>query len=299
MSRQTAGELSSIPSSGALQSLKEQGMAVKQEVGAGGIQTMSVIKPRSLAGQGGVIQRIEIEAALMEESVFYSWEVTDKNSPTGKSIIQGLSIDGAMMIARNWGNCAVDALDITETPTSYLMPARFLDMETNFTATRIFISRKDRDTGGRYGDGRKQEIQFAIGQSKAMRNVIKACVPEYIVERAIKAAQQNIRTRIEEMVKKHTLAGVVKAAVEKLAQFEVTEAMILSKYRKSAIGGIDIDDLVGMQCDLRALEKGAETVDALYIVTAPKSGDKTVEDDKRPPSSLDEMAENSGTSGLF
>jgi hypothetical protein len=279
--------IGSMPSSGALQALKESNaMAVRQT--AGGITTASVMKPRQLKGEGGVLARIDLEAAAMEEDVFYTWEVKDKESPTGKSTIIGLSIDGAMMIARNWGNCGVENLDVTETPTGYMMPARFVDFETNFTATRIFHSRKDKSTGGNYGSGRGLEITFAVGQSKATRNVIKACLPAYIQERAIKAAQQNIKSRIEELVKKHSLATVIKSAVEKLKAFEVTEEMILSKYRRSTLGGIDIDDLVQMQCDLRALEKGTETVDALYVM--PDKATNTSNDGSRPPSSLDEMA---------
>jgi hypothetical protein len=138
---------------------------------------VAVQKPRKLKD---VEMRVKAEVELDPEGAFYAWDV---NSREGKKHVEGPTIGLCMSIARNFGNCAVD-LNIEELPTHYMFTPVFLDLETGFTFVRAYRQRKGQNIGMRDRD-RAEDITFQIGQSKAIRNVIKGGVPKAIIDNAI------------------------------------------------------------------------------------------------------------------
>ena len=113
---------------------------------------IAVIKPRDLKD---VEARVLAEAARMGVDFVYSWRVSTKDKKLdegdGKTTIEGMSIDGAMVIARNWGNCAVPIRLEQETETHFLLRADFIDLETGFSFPRLYRQRKNQGQGGRSG----------------------------------------------------------------------------------------------------------------------------------------------------
>ena len=138
------------------------------------------------------------EAAELGTDCFYSWEQNDKNSPTGKSQIKGLSIHGAMMAVRLWGNCFVDVEIADETPREWVLSATFVDHETGFTLTRLYRQRKA-ESHGKFDAERQLDIAFQIGQSKAQRNVVTNALPAWLINAAMDAATKAAEAKFKDL----------------------------------------------------------------------------------------------------
>lgn len=157
---------------------------------------ITVTRPRNMEA---VEKDILYEAAQMGEDFIYSWRqnTSDKqlDEGDGKQTIEGMSIEGAMIMIRNWGNCACPIELADETPTHFLLLATFIDLEKGFNFPRLYRQRKSGGPGGKMADDRKEDISFQIGQSKAQRNVIDKSLPPWLKKRAIAAAKSEAAKR--------------------------------------------------------------------------------------------------------
>lgn len=210
-----------IPGGGAGGELLSRGKAM-QRMDIGGYHTaISVQKERKLAEiQKGVVE----EASLLGEDFLYGWEVNDKNAPSGKSWIEGVSIDGAMILARNWGNCATPIKLVEDAPTFWLMEATFVDLEKGYTVQRLFRQRKTESHSKSMEADRKLDIAFQIGQSKAQRNVIVKAMPAWLINAAKSAALNSTCAKYEKDLPKFRAQ-----AIDAFARLKVTQAMIEKK----------------------------------------------------------------------
>lgn len=132
------------------------------------------------------------EFELAADNAFYAWTVETKKS--GLSLISGPSYEGAMIFARNWRNCAIDVDVVGENMAEWTFRAALIDLETGFTAPRLFRQRKS-ESHGKFDEERAMDIAFQIGQSKAIRNAIVACMPGYWVEEALQVARREDEKR--------------------------------------------------------------------------------------------------------
>jgi hypothetical protein len=120
--------------------------------------------------QATVLRRIREAAALASDEFYYSFPVKTKGG--GSSYVEGISVDGAMACLQAYGNCELDVRPI-DIGHSWIFLARFLDHERGTSVIRPFLQRKV--GGSRMGgddEGRRLEIAFSIGASKAARNVV-------------------------------------------------------------------------------------------------------------------------------
>jgi hypothetical protein len=147
---------------------------------------ITVQKPRD---NNAIEMKVLDEASRAGESFIYSWQQNDKNSRSGKSTIEGISIDGAMILFRLWTNCALPTDLVDETPTHYLLKAEFIDLETGVTLPRLFRQRKSGGPGGKMDADRKEDIALSIGISKVQRNTIVKAIPSWLQDRAVEAAK--------------------------------------------------------------------------------------------------------------
>jgi hypothetical protein len=164
-----------------------------------------------------VIKNLLQEAKMAGGAFYYRWPVK------GGKMVQGPSIDLAMSMARQYGNCAVE-VDVKETHSHYLFKGVFIDLETGFTVPRIFRQRKDQNIGKGMDKGRAEDIVFQIGQSKAQRNAIIKAMPGWLVEQLIEVAIQaeldNIKPESLEMTRAKVITyfegyGIDSEALEK------------------------------------------------------------------------------------
>jgi len=182
---------------------------------------VQVLHPRRLKV---VKEMVLSEVELEPEACYYSWLVNDKNSPTGKKEVVGATIGLEMSIARNFGNCAID-IEIQETPDSYIFIPAFLDLESGFTFRRAFRQNRVQNIGTKYNPERAEDMRFQIGQSKAIRNVIRNATPKALTNAAIERARDLVRNKISADGIEKTREGVLKSFknlnidVETLAEY--------------------------------------------------------------------------------
>ena len=93
---------------------------------------VAVARPRVLTE---IVKRCEAEADIAGDSFYYLWE--QENKKTGKkALIVGPSIELAMSVLRNFGNCAL-VTDVRETEDSYYFTPTFIDLETGMNFSRV------------------------------------------------------------------------------------------------------------------------------------------------------------------
>lgn len=212
-----------------------------------------VQKPRELAV---VEKNCLTEASLAGEACFYGWGA-------GKDRVEGPSIDCALIAGRNWGNAALEMKPIHETASAYIMEAVFIDLETGWTYPRQFKQSKSWKVHGRMDDNRKADIRFQIGQSKAQRNAIVKALPKWLIDKMIEKAKEGVKEKLEQFIKDNGVEKARQLLLKSLAKYGVTQDRIEFKYDKK-YGAWDVDLLVILKGDLRALTDGAESADALY-----------------------------------
>jgi hypothetical protein len=168
------------------------------------------------------------EMALAGSDAYYYWTVKQTNRETGKVEqvpITGPSIDGAMILIRNWGNCALAVDVVSEDQGSWTFAAVFVDLQTGFTCPRLFRQRKS-EQHGKYDADRKLDIAFQIGQSKAIRNVIKNVMPVGLLRVAMERAHEAAANKYADLKK------YVPAFVRKFAKLGVTVQQLEVKLDK-------------------------------------------------------------------
>ncbi|MCP4549493.1 MAG: hypothetical protein GY835_23810 [bacterium] len=134
-----------------------------------------------------VLERALEEAELLAEQFYYSW--TTKNRDGSRGVVEGMGIEGAMALAREYGNCVTDVIS-DETKTHWHFRATFVDLETGFTCAREFKQRKKGQARGGLPGARMEEGDFAIGQSKAVRGAIDKGLPAWLKKKCLARAKQ-------------------------------------------------------------------------------------------------------------
>ena len=241
------------------------------------ITAVTVQVPRDLES---VRKRVIQEATYSREGFFYAWTQKDKSSPTGEKLIEGTSIDGAMILLRNWGNAVCEPDLVDETPSHWMLRATVVDLETGFTSARLFRQRKTQHIG-RHDPDRALDIQFQIAQSKALRNSIVRCVPEWLVDEAMEAAKGAAARRYAD-VAKHAAEAI--AAYDR--DFKVTLAQLERKIGKKRPDWIPAD-LVLLRAIYKGLKEGLSSVGQEFSSDEPEATAVAAEAPEDVPSGKD------------
>jgi hypothetical protein len=242
-----------------------------QQVRTSYATAVAVQKPRLM---NDVARRIKDEARHAGEDFYYGWGV-------GKDSIEGPSVKLALALARCWGNCAVEALPVQDTPDAWIFPAAFVDLETGFTLTRLFRQSKQWTVHGRMDGERKDDVRFQIGQSKAVRNVLLNALPASLIDAALREAKAGVRAKIEEFIKANGLPKAVDILLKALAKYGVKEKAVLGKMDVADKKALSLEHLVTLRGDLTALEGGQERAELLF--PEPDAAEPTPAPEAGPP----------------
>lgn len=226
---------------------------------------IAVQKPRSITR---VAHNVLEESKLAGASFYYGWSVKTKNGPVK---IEGPSIDLAMCVARNYGNCVID-VEGTETLTHYMLKGVFIDLESGFTCPRLFRQRKRQSIGGKMEKDleRQEDIVFQIGQSKAIRNAVVRAMPEWLISQAIETAKSAERSKIEN----------INIAREKVISFFKPYGITIERIESKIDRIVDQwteDDIVDLRGMATALKEGRITADELFPKTEQPTDEKSEE----------------------
>jgi len=219
-----------------------------------GYQTaVKVQKPRIL---NKVIDRCLAEADLAGESFYWTWTVYNRR--TGKEeMVEGPSIDLAMTVARNYGNCAVPT-EVTEIEGEWVFRAAFVDLETGFTFQRVYRKRQT-SAPGRYDQDRWDDMQFQAAQSRAQRNAIIKAVPAWLVEQVMDRAKEATLKGIGKMGKEKIKTKLLKFFM----RYQVDKKMLENLTGEETNNWTE-DILVNLCGIARTLQDGQETVESIF-----------------------------------
>lgn len=238
---------------------------------------IQVVKKRDL---NQVIVGVENEAAIAGEEFFY-------NYPQGGNRVEGIAIGGALIIARVFGNCAVNTRPI-EYADKYIVHADFVDFETGFNLTRSYMGKKKtlKNKSGKaiYEPERNDEIVYQIITSKAIRNVVSNGVPKYLITKGIAAAKTNIRKKLEQMGKEKATAIILKRAEEAKIPVDRVEENFGKR------DAWDVDKMIMVIGAIRMVEEGYGTINDAF----PKGGlPETEEPEDQKPEIQPDQNKNS------
>lgn len=239
------------------------------------------------------------EAAILGADGYYSWG-------KGDNYVEGPSKELALVLARCWGNCAIETGLVQETSDAWIFTHYAIDLETGFTLPRQFRQSKKWEVYGKYDEARKEDIRFQIGQSKSIRNVILNFLPAWLTDRAMDACFGGVKKKIIEAIAEQVEGSLeanrkakpprpedeVEAEAEeryrvafldKFRQLDVpVERILLSMGRKTA-AALTVVDLVRLAGDGVALKKNQATVDELFPL--PENKGQSAANGKETPSS--------------
>lgn len=131
-----------------------------------------------------VLEQALQEFRLGADGMYYRWTVKSKDGP---KVVEGISIQGAMVLAREWGNCTYQIALAGESKSSWMFEATFIDLEKGAAFPRLYQQNKGR-MGGNYDEQRGMDMVFQRGQSMAIRNAVLAGMPEWLKRRSFDAA---------------------------------------------------------------------------------------------------------------
>lgn len=205
--------------------------------------------------QDEIRRNIALAAQAAGSEYFYRWEVNNRRTGS-KDIVEGVSIIGAMAVARIYGNCATRCIVASETPTHWTMAAEFVDYETGFTLVRQFQQRKNQNTGMKDVD-RAADLVFQIAQSKAIRNVLRGALGD-LCDFAVEEAKRGLLAKIEEDPDK------ARAGCIKLANRLGIDGHRIERVMGRAIAKWTVTDIAAAAARLRSIEDGFASADDLF-----------------------------------
>jgi hypothetical protein len=194
--------------------------------------------------------------------------------------VEGPSIKAAMTLLRNWGNAIDGGRVSSEDKSNFYCEGMFFDLQTNrFSMRPIRVSKFYKPKGSqglvpRDGDLLYNAVQAGI--SKAIRNVILANLPDWLVQQYFNAAKQIVLNPPKEMGK------IVKSIQERvmdgknaiMKKFGVTsEEMEL--YLTDNADSIEDDAalLIHLQGLFNSLKDGEYSVDKVFRPNQKSKGD--------------------------
>lgn len=205
--------------------------------------------------QDEIRRSISLAAQAAGSDFFYRWEVNNRSKGT-KDVVEGVSIIGAMAVARIYGNCATRCIVASDTPTHWTMAAEFVDYETGFTLVRQFQQRKNQNTGMKDVD-RAADLVFQIAQSKGIRNVIRGALGD-LTDFAVEEAKRGLLAVIEKNPEK------ARAGVIKLASNLGIEGARIERLIGRSLERWTVHDIATAAARLRSIEDGFATADDLF-----------------------------------
>ena len=235
-------------------------------------------------------------AELSGELFFYRWETSSTSHGTGetkKGFVIGHSVKLTNEAVRIFGNCVIHQKPVIQTPSAWIFTTAFIDLQTGFTRERQFRMDKQWPVYGRMDRFRKDDIRFQIGQSKSDRNVVMNSLPQIILERMLETAINSVRKQIEFKIK-DVYGGDIQKAIDELLKAFVPYAIsqeLIEKKLDLKCDKWDINTLVMLTGDVKALKGGNETKDTLYSLDEtddPHGGPKSESD--KPGLSTEQMS---------
>lgn len=208
------------------------------------------------------LNKIATYATMDQETAEDCFYVLRRKGQGGQdSVIEGLSIRMAEIIAGAWGNLRVATRIVGNDGKMITAQAMCHDLETNLAVCKE-VKRRITD---KYGKTYSEDMQVVTGNaaaSIAFRNAVLAVIPKAITKRVINevkkvALGQSIDV---ETARQNCIANYAKRGV--------TEKMLCDYLGIRSVAEIDKEKLFELKATLTAINEGTTTVQETFIIPA-------------------------------
>lgn len=213
--------------------------------------------PRDIERAKNRIQALACSTQDIAYNCFYHLERQDRQG--NKSIIEGISVRLAEIIATSWGNLRVQARIIGNDGSFITAQGVCHDLETN-VAVSVEVKRSIMGKFGTFS----QDMQVVTGNAAcaiAFRNAVGKVIPGVVIADIIK----DIKAKSLEQIKKRGVPEQWKDCVAAFQPFGVGEVHLLSyvnKEKREEVTAEDIQTLAGVY---NAINDGTSTADESII----------------------------------
>lgn len=176
----------------------------------------------------------------------------------GGSVIEGLSVRMAEIIAGAWGNLRVQTRIIGNDGKWITAQAVCFDLETNVAVCKE-VQRRITDKQGRTFSDDMQVVTGNAAASIALRNAVLTVVPKAVTKRAVDEVR---RVALGQSIDIETGRA---NCIKKFARIGVSEDMLLWYLGIESVDDIDKQRLLELRGTMNAIEEGTTTVDETFI----------------------------------
>lgn len=215
--------------------------------------------PRDL---NATLNKIATYATMDRETAEDCFYVLRRKGNNGQdSVIEGLSVRMAEIIAGAWGNLRVQTRIIGNDGRMITAQAICHDLETNFAVSKE-VKRRITDRNGRTYSEDMQVVTGNAASSIAFRNAVLAVIPKAITKRVINEVKQvALGQSIDvETARQNCIANYAKRGV--------TEKMLCDYLSIKSVAEIDKERLFELKATLTAINEGTTTVQETFVKPA-------------------------------
>lgn len=214
-----------------------------------------------------VLNQIATYATMDKETAEDCFYVLRRKGQGGReTVIEGLSVRMAEIIAGAWGNLRVQSRIIGNDGRMITAQAICHDLETNLAVSKE-VKRRITDKGGRTFSDDMQVVTGNAAASIAFRNAVLSVIPKAVTKKVINEVKKVALGQSIDMEtsRQNCIANFVKRGV--------SEQQLLSYLDVKKVDEIDKEMLFELKATLNAINEGTTTIKEIFFDHAADNAD--------------------------
>ena len=208
------------------------------------------------------LNKIATYATMDKETAEDCFYVLRRRGSNGQdSVIEGLSVRMAEIIAGCWGNIRVQTRIIGNDGKMITAQAICHDLETNFAVSKE-VKRRITDRNGRTFSEDMQVVTGNAAASIAFRNAVLAVIPKAVTKKVINEVKQVALGQAIDLETART------NCLQNFAKAGVTEDMLLQYLGINSVADIDKEAIFELRATWNAIKEGTTSVQETFIAPA-------------------------------
>ena len=208
------------------------------------------------------LNKIASYATMDKETAEDCFYVLRRKGSNGQdSVIEGLSVRMAEIIAGCWGNIRVQTRIVGNDGKMITAQAICHDLETNFAVSKE-VKRRITDRNGRTFSEDMQVVTGNAAASIAFRNAVLAVIPKAVTKKVINEVKQVALGQAIDLETART------NCLQNFAKAGVTEDMLLQYLGINSVAEIDKEAIFELRATWNAIKEGTTTVQESFIAPA-------------------------------
>lgn len=208
------------------------------------------------------LNKIATYATMDKETAEDCFYVLRRKGSNGQdSVIEGLSVRMAEIIAGCWGNIRVQTRIVGNDGKMITAEAICHDLETNFAVSKE-VKRRITDRNGRTFSEDMQVVTGNAAASIAFRNAVLAVIPKAVTKKVINEVKQVALGQAIDLETART------NCLQNFAKAGVTEDMLLQYLGINSVADIDKEAIFELRATWNAIKEGTTTVQESFIAPA-------------------------------